>query len=93
VRTGYEGDAITLDLRNLGGTVAQVRIADAYTGQRASLGLRPGESSKVRYPLDGSFGWYDLTITVESDAGFRQQIAGHVETGLDSMTDPLLGAG
>jgi phospholipase C len=39
-----------------------------------------------------SFGWYDLVIDVESDAAFRQRVAGHVESGNDSVTDPSLGA-
>jgi len=93
VRIGYEADAVTLDIRNMGGTVAKTRIADAYTGRRTSPALRPGESTRLRFGLEGSYGWYDLTITVDSDANFRQQLAGHVETGCDSMSDPLLGAG
>jgi phospholipase C len=77
---------------NAGEKHAKVKIADAYSRQSASEGLHPGETTKKRFSLDASFGWYDLTITVESDPGFKQQIAGHVETGEDSVTDPLLGA-
>jgi len=36
-------------------------------------------------------GWYDLTITVAADEAFRCQLAGHVETGADSFSDPLMG--
>jgi len=43
--------------------------------------------------LHKTFGWYDFTVTVESDASFRRQLAGHVEAGKDSMTDPAIGAG
>jgi phospholipase C len=46
----------------------------------------------VHWSLSSSYGWYDLTITVDSDPTFCQQIAGHVETGRDSVSDPLLGA-
>jgi phospholipase C len=38
-----------------------------------------------------SFGWYDLSISVESDPDFGQQLAGAVETGRDSVSDPRLG--
>jgi len=38
------------------------------------------------------FGWYDLTLTVGADPTFRQQLAGHVETGRDSASDPALGS-
>jgi phospholipase C len=34
---------------------------------------------------------YDLTVEVESDPGFRQQLAGHVENGRDGWSDPALG--
>jgi phospholipase C len=37
------------------------------------------------------YGWYDLTITVDSDASFVRRYAGHVETGKASMSDPALG--
>ena len=94
MRATYESGGcggITLDIRNQASRRANVQIADAYTHARTTLSLHPGESIKRRFGLDGSHGWYDLTLTVESDRGFEQQMAGHVETGDDSMTDPLLG--
>ena len=51
-----------------------------------------GETFAQRVPLDASFGWYDLTIQVDSDPHFRRRVAGHLETGSDSMTDPAIGA-
>jgi hypothetical protein len=30
-------------------------------------------------------------LTAESDGSFQQQIAGHLETGSDSASDPALG--
>ena len=44
-----------------------------------------------RFSTECSFGWYDLTLEVESDPTFRQRLAGHVETGQDSVSDPALG--
>jgi hypothetical protein len=38
------------------------------------------------------FGCYDLVITVEQDLGFEYQLAGHLETGQDSVSDPAMGA-
>jgi len=96
VRTVYEHGGcggITLDIRNQASRRATVTIADRYTSTKITKALHPGESIERRFSLDGSFAWYDLTLTEESDPGFEQQIAGHVETGDDSMTDPLLGAG
>lgn len=38
-----------------------------------------------------SFGWYDFVITDAEDPYFSYQYAGHLETGVSSMTDPLMG--
>ena len=40
--------------------------------------------------LDEFFGWYDLIVTVAGDAAFKYRLAGHVETGRDSFSDPAL---
>ena len=36
-------------------------------------------------------GWYDLVIRVTGDSSYEYRLAGHVETGKDSITDPALG--
>jgi phospholipase C len=35
-------------------------------------------------------GWYDLLVQTDGDAKFRRHFAGHVETGRDSVSDPLM---
>jgi hypothetical protein len=42
--------------------------------------------------LHKSFGRYDLTVPVDSDASFPRQLAGRVQTGRHSMSDPAIGA-
>jgi phospholipase C len=94
VRGDYEvrlGPGVTLDLQNQGGSAAKVHIADAYSKQSVRVTVEAGRSLTWFWPLELSFGWYDLTVTVEGDASFERRLAGHVETGLDSITDPLLG--
>ena len=41
--------------------------------------------------LDQFYGWYDLIVTVAGDPTFKYRLAGHVETGEDSFSDPALG--
>ena len=36
--------------------------------------------------------WYDLSITSSSDANFLRRLAGHMETGAASVSDPAIGA-
>jgi phospholipase C len=54
--------------------------------------LHPGTDWSPSWELEASFGWYDLTIEVESDATFQQRLAGHLETGNDSVSDPAVGS-
>jgi phospholipase C len=54
--------------------------------------VEPGATPSRYWSLESSFGWYDFTIDVESDPGFGRRLAGHVETGHDSMSDPAIGA-
>ncbi len=82
---------IVLQLDNEGRDSARIDISDAYTGKVHSRTLRSGRRYQEFWALDDSFGWYDLAVTVQSDSGFRQQFAGHLETGKDSMSDPAIG--
>ena len=94
LRTEYneKGNIITLHGTNRGSQTIHLGVADAYTGRVISRELKPGQSYDMTWELHQSFGWYDLVATVESDATFRYQFAGHVETGEESRTDPAIGA-
>jgi phospholipase C len=92
-RTMYDhSGGLTLEVTNRGARPVSVHIADAYGRRTVTRPLTGGRTFVWHWALDASHGWYDLTLTVDSDPTFRQQIAGHVETGRDSMSDPLLGA-
>jgi len=77
-------------------------IVQYLADQKPQSGLAPQAGTFERYRLQEwlnyitselhkSFGWYDFTVQVGSDASFERQLAGHVETGRDSMTDPAIG--
>jgi phospholipase C len=91
-RTSYDrAGGITLEVVNHGSRSVNLRIADVYTRQTLTRPLAAGRTFVWHWSLSTSYGWYDLTVSVDSDPTFRQQLAGHVETGRDSMSDPLLG--
>ena len=94
VTTRYDCDStgVTLDVQNRGKTTAKVHILNHYTNETITHSLHPGAASSPSWELEASFGWYDFTIEVESDSTFQQRVAGHVETGNDSMSDPAIGA-
>jgi phospholipase C len=81
---------IVLTIRNDGSSAAKVNIFDAYTDKTQTRVVQPNGSATYVDALHKSFGWYDLTLSVDSDAIFRRQLAGHVETGRPSVTDPAI---
>ena len=88
--TAREG--ITLEIRNLGAAISRLRIKNVYTGRTISHASKAGETLVQFWSLEDNFGWYDFVITADSDPAFAQHLAGHLETGRDSVTDPAIGA-
>ncbi len=82
---------VTLEIRNQSRKDARLRIYDAYGKHTVERSADAHQHVIWHFDSEDSFGWYDLTIEVAGDSSFKQQLAGHVETGCDSMSDPLLG--
>src|SRR5262249_44039698 len=77
VQSSYDvAPGITLEIVNRGSTTSSVRIFDAYAKQTTTQSLAPGQTMVWHWSLTNSSGWYDLTVTVDSDATFKQQLAG-----------------
>jgi phospholipase C len=92
VATTYDtaNNGIGLTVTNAGPT-ADVTITDGYTGAVSGQTLPSGASFTTYYALEAMYGWYDLTVTAPADPTFSVQVAGHVETGKDSLSDPMIG--
>jgi len=97
---GLEEDAVdcglVLTVVNAGQTSVRPTLEDGYLGGNADReafapALAPGASRRIFLPLAELFGWYDLSVGTREDPGFLCRVAGHVETGRDSITDPALG--
>ncbi len=83
---------LQLRLTNLGSSRCEFKVVNAYDPNgTVRKTVRGGDSENVYLDLRQAYGWYDLTITVDSDSSFERRLAGHVETGRSSMTDPALG--
>jgi phospholipase C len=50
-----------------------------------------GAALDLRLPLAASQHWYDYSVKVRELAGFSRRLAGHIETGEPSVSDPALG--
>lgn len=44
----------------------------------------------ITISLDKSSGWYDFTITTKNNNSFEKRYAGHIETGKDNISDPVM---
>jgi phospholipase C len=88
---GEDSGAIELRITNLASSPADVSVLDAYTGKTRTKHLQPGHAFENDWELEEFGGWYDLIVTVANDAAFNYRLAGHVETGRDSISDPALG--
>ena len=74
--------------------VLHIEMGDAYplvegeARRRVSVGS--GETREV-WDLRGGDHWYDLTVALAGDPSYRLRLAGHIETGRASRTDPAIG--
>jgi phospholipase C len=94
VRSSYDTEdhgGITLHLKNRSEHPIDVNVRNIYTGNENVEFLQPHSERDVEFQLNNTFGWYDLVISGKADTNFEWHLAGHVETGRDSATDPALG--
>jgi phospholipase C len=84
-------DSVTLVVKNAGALPASVQVQNAYAGTTTTNVVASGTTFSSVVSLATHAGWYDFILTVESDLTFQQEIAGHLETGRPSTTDPAMG--
>jgi len=82
---------VEIVVSNQAGRPVVVRTADAYAaaGPR-TLRLAAGAEVVDAWRIDASGCWYDVSITVADDPTYLRRIAGHIETGRPSRSDPAL---
>ncbi|HZY72068.1 MAG TPA: phospholipase C, phosphocholine-specific [Edaphobacter sp.] len=82
---------IVVQMKNPGPERLTVRIADvSYKTKPHIKMLDPGASASLVLQLHSSHGWYDLTVKPDG-SNTEVRMAGRVETGRPSMSDPLMG--
>ena len=87
-----EHNGVTLTIQNHGRQTCAVSVLDGYTKKVVVESVKSGASVSRYFSAATTYGWYDLRVTTSADAGFERHLAGHVETGKDSWTDPAIGA-
>jgi phospholipase C len=94
VRASYSTEdrgGISLRILNTGKHAAEVIVLDSYSGEEFVQYLEPREDMDRDWSLEQFHGWYDLIVRVTGDTAYECRLAGHVETGRDSITDPAIG--
>lgn len=64
---------------------------DPFQVNNKVIRLQPTSRKIVTLNLQKSKGWYDFKVQLIGNTEFHQHYAGHVETGEDSISDPLMG--
>jgi phospholipase C len=85
----HDSGEVLLKLSNRNAGMTGVNVADnAYGMPTRQYDLAPGQVVQDRWKLVESGHWYDLTVTCKGHIEFSRRMAGHVETGSASITDP-----
>jgi phospholipase C len=80
---------VVLALTNSGTQQVEATVEERYSRSRQTCAVGPGDKMEQRWLLEGSSGWYDLTVT-SADQDYLRRFAGHVENGQPSTSDPAI---
>jgi phospholipase C len=88
-------DAANLDLvlaLSNTGTVACTFTVKAlrYDSVNQEVIVPAGSSQTVRVPVAADHRWYDLSVRIQEAPGFSRRLAGHLENGEASVSDPAM---
>ncbi|CAI0937841.1 phosphocholine-specific phospholipase C [Serratia quinivorans] len=86
-----QGDHLSLTLTNAGSQATTVTLARCpYTQQGPwQIELPAGGRHQQAFAAQASGGWYDLSL--QDSHGWQRRLAGHLENGDHSVSDPLMG--
>lgn len=68
-------------------------LANVHAQQKVLSAKKPanGDGYTIILNLNKSHGWYDFSVLASGSNKFERRYAGHVETGKESFTDPVMG--
>ncbi|WP_314618185.1 phosphocholine-specific phospholipase C [Streptomyces stackebrandtii] len=79
---------LDLTLTNATAAAVTLTITNTYAGTPQTVTVPKGGTATHTVSLSASARWYDVTVTTPSQTDFLRRLAGHVETGAPSTTDP-----
>ncbi|PPV07820.1 non-hemolytic phospholipase C [Xanthomonas bromi] len=92
VEARQDGGTLVLEIGNAGrhSCTLQLRALDYADPTPRALHLSAGQRETLHLPLAASDHWYDMVVEQPGTA-FRRRLAGHLETGNPSRSDPAFG--
>jgi phospholipase C len=85
------GANLRLKVTNNSSAAVKLTLADAYAGTSSAVTVPARVTVPVIVRTAAGSGWYDVSVTSDADPGYLRRLAGHVETGRASISDPALG--
>lgn len=82
---------VRLKVANHSAAAVTLTLADAYAGRSSALTVPARAAASVTVRTAAGSGWYDVTLASGAGSGFLCRLAGHIETGRASISDPALG--
>ena len=88
---------LLIKLKNKSGNAHSIKISNNIDKSSEHIYiLEATDSKKARREIvldtGMSYNWYDVTIKIQSNGSlFAKRYAGHIETGIPSKTDPVMG--
>ncbi|SEK64790.1 phospholipase C [Pseudoxanthomonas sp. GM95] len=86
------GDQLLLALHNPGAQPATLQVSALDYGDPTprTVALGAGKTERLTFALAASDHWYDLQVS-QPGTPFKRRLAGHLETGKPSRSDPAIG--
>jgi phospholipase C len=86
------GRALKLTVWNPGRAPRRITVTpNAYALKPWQADLKPGARATQTWRLDSTRGWYDLSLKLDGGGGYLRRMAGRLETGAPSISDPAAG--
>ncbi|MBS0976062.1 phospholipase domain-containing protein, partial [Serratia rubidaea] len=91
VRLERQPDGLRLTLLNPGAQAQEITLAHCPYGSREAqrIPLAAGATHTLSLDVSASGGWYDISLT--DKRGWLRRLAGRLENGRHSISDPLMG--
>jgi len=90
-RTDPRNQTLVLSISNPSALPVAVQVRERHSVQGKSLTLLPGAVEPAHFTQADHNGWYDVALTIPGDEKFSWRLAGHIENGQPSITDPTMG--